>query len=300
MIKRAKISNKSLNLVDLDTIKTLFENEDLLNLKLIDTVDVEIEPDPPIINQRLKLTPFSRKIYETLTTDEKSKFIQDIYLDDLEIDLIEKRSNDLAYNPDEKLYDYLEYYISYFFICPVCKEKSLKKYANVNMPIIDIVCINDIHPEDKTRYFQIKTTNGSYVFGEPYFSKIDRFIKVGSFNYGYNVHNITNIHYKNMSIGYICIEYKYDETLDYITITNNSFYIIPDILDTPQFIYKRRDKVLFLAEPKEISDIYNYNRIKKNLFFNAEIIRNNLGLKLRQPIFENKYKFNILNKKNQY
>jgi len=283
--------------IELDKIKFLFENEDILELELLEErvrIDEKVEPN-------YLLTPYTKKIYDSLDTVEKERFIRDIMIDDLKISDLENKINDKNYNPEPLIYDYLEYIISYFSKCPVCGMNTLRKYANISMPVIDIVCIND-HPPNKTRYFQIKTTNGTLFKGLPYFSKRDKFIKVGSRIFGENIHKITNDRiyndYQNMLIGYICIEYT---TLDDIIKVNhrNSFYIIPDISDNIQYEYVQTNIIEFKTNPRNLSDIFNIVDIPKNLFFNTRIIRNKLGLQVRQPIFD-KYKYLYLKYKSKY
>jgi hypothetical protein len=273
--------------IGLEKLKELFESQDLLSLKLSDT-RIKLEDKPPSYG-RYEMSPFTKRIYDSLTTAEKPRFRRDIELDNAKIDLIEKMSLDEAYNPEEQMYDYLEYFISYFFRCPVCRQISFRKYANISMPVIDVVCINKYHPENKTRYFQIKTTNGSEHFFEPYFSKTAKFIKVGSNRFGYNIHNISNktdIKYQNLQIGYICIQYIYDERLDHIKINyDNSFYIVPKLLDRPYYTYLRSNKISFSGTPGDIRDIYDDIKIPKYFFFIPRIKTNPLMLSIRQPKF---------------
>ena len=283
--------------IDLDKIKYLFENEAILELELLeDRVRIDEE-----VKEEYVLTPYTKKIYESLDTVEKDKFIKDIIIDDIKIRDLENKINDLNYNPDPLIYDYLEYIISYFSKCPVCGMNTLRKYANISMPVIDIVCIND-HPPNKTRYFQIKTSNGNLFKGLPYFSKTDKFIKVGSRKYGENVHKITNDikynGYQDMLIGYICIEYTNLEDIIKVNISN-SFYIIPEVTNYLQYQYIENNTIKFNTPPKNLSEIFNFNNIPKNLFFNTRIIRNKLELKIRQPIFD-KYKHLYLKYKSKY
>lgn len=288
--KRNRLSVKSeteLKPIELDKIKYLFENEDILELELLRErvkIDEEVKED-------YLLTPYTKKIYESLDTVEKARFIEDIMIDDIKIRDLENKINDVNYNPDPLIYDYLEYIISYFSKCPVCGMNTLRKYANISMPIIDIVCIND-HPPNKTRYFQIKTSNGTLFKGLPYFSKRGKFIKVGSRKFGENVHKITNDikynDYQDMLIGYICIEYTNLE--DTIKVnTSNSFYIIPEVSNNLEYQYIENNTIKFNTVPKNLSDIFNFNIIPKNLFFKTRIVKNKLGIKIRQPIF-GKYK----------
>lgn len=284
--------------IELDKIKYLFENEDILELELLrERVRIKEE-----VKEDYLLTPYTKKIYESLDTVEKARFIEDIMIDDIKIRDIENKINDVNYNPDPLIYDYLEYIISYFSKCPVCGMNTLRKYANISMPIIDIVCIND-HPPNKTRYFQIKTSNGTLFKGLPYFSKREKFIKVGSRKYGENVHKITNNikynDYQDMLIGYICIEYTNLEDKIKINPTN-SFYIIPETSNNIEYQYIENNIIKFNTQPKNLFDIFNFIDIPKNLFFNTRIIKNKLGLKIKQPLFENKYYKLYLKYKKKY
>lgn len=268
----------SSEIIGLDNLKKLFEKEDIFNLEAF----FDSTEQKPTSFNGYSMSPYTKKIYDSIPDEEKSDFLKNIIDDDKKIQIIENNELDMAYNPEYLLYDYLEYFISYFFKCPVCKKKTLKKYANISMPVIDILCINEEHPLDRTRFFQIKTTSGNLFNGKPYFSKKKKFIHVGSYRYGYNIHNITNFteeKYKNMLIGYICIEYKVDG--NFIKINRkNSFYIIPDIADFPRYIYNEtNNKILhFYTEPLEITDLYNSNNIYRYYFFKPTRIRNRLYL----------------------
>jgi hypothetical protein len=75
--------------------------------------------------------------------------------------------------------------------------------------------------------------------------------------------------------------------LDYIKINyDNSFYIVPELLDILYYSYLRSNKISFIGEPKDIRDIYDYIKIPKYYFFIPKIKTNPLILSMRQPKFD--------------
>lgn len=148
-------------------------------------------------------------------------------------DLIDE--NNLEYVNYENYGKLIEIWLADNMRCPCCGEKTLRRYARDNFPIIDLVCINLNHDDETVRFFQVKTsylTNDSPSFllnGEPYFSLKNNTIMVGSKKWGLFVHNIKcsdDIIKKKILIGYICILFKKSNDKIYIN-KKKSFIVLP-------------------------------------------------------------------------
>jgi hypothetical protein len=163
-----------------------------------------------------------------LTPNTRLKLEEDFKKDD------DKLSKDLALQElkDPDYVDYetakgklIEIWIADNMMCPVCYEKTLRRYVSDSMPVIDVVCINRNH-NNGVRFFQIKTSNGMPFMGIEYFSKTTRHIFVGSERYGEPVHSLDGMN--DLLIGYICI--KYNNINDNININmKDSFIVLPII-----------------------------------------------------------------------
>ena len=129
--------------------------------------------------------------------------------------------------------------------CPCCGNKTLRRYAKENFPIIDLVCISDKHDNESVRFFQVKSSylinnNASFnINNEPYFSRENRTIMTGSKRWGEVVHNIKysdDITIKKILIGYICILFTTKKDImgndKEITINKKkSFLVLPYVSD---------------------------------------------------------------------
>jgi hypothetical protein len=155
------------------------------------------------------------------------------YLDKLELD----DPNYIYFNASG-VGTYLELWVCVNIPCPGCGHK-LYKYANPNMPVVDVKCINLTHNEMLGPiYYQIKATQKSATYlGYKYFSFDENYVSAGSINYGYNCHVVRADDFtsRDILIGYICIEYIYtDPTFNRIIIDmNSSFVLIPDLQFQP-------------------------------------------------------------------
>lgn len=298
--KKSRYSDE-IPFVDLQKLKILFTQTPIVDLQLIK--EEEIPKPTEFINA---FTPETAKIYEYLPAIERDEFLKQVQKDNEIINRIDNQM-DVEYNPLYLSPDYLENLVSFFFKCPGCGKVSLKKYLPKNMPVIDVVCINTLHPSNRTRFFQIKTTeNGKKFKDSEYFSKSDRYIHVGSQIYGFNAHKVSSIDDKEYLIGYICINY----TLvgDRIRINKSkSFYLNPNIgeinRETIFYEYIEENKISFNIIPSEITDLIDKPLFERDLtFFESKPYENTLFdpemLKLkRQLIFENKKKYMKYKKK---
>lgn len=207
------------------------------------------------------LTPIIQK-YAGLNTDINAKLKKD--------DILIKRIQTYVENKDgpyihiENFGKHIETWMADFFICPVCKSNTLRRYAKNNFPAIDLVCINENHLfNDGVKFFQVKSMiSGATFNNKPYFSLNDRTIHVGSYKYGKIVHNIniTNPNYyldKKILIGYICVVIDKILQNDLKISTIKSFCVLPKINHRPI------EKKLFSNDNTEkIYDVFNLDLLE--------------------------------------
>ena len=193
-------------------------------------------------NNNYNLSPQSRELLSYFSPETQIRLARDFYLDELAVNkYLEKEDID---DPNYIYYNasgvgtYMELWVCVNIPCPGCGHK-LYKYANPNMPVVDVKCINLKHNNSMGPiYYQIKVTKKDAFYADyKYFSYDEEYVSAGSFNYGYNCHVIKadDIISRDILIGYICIEYNYtDLTFNKIIIDmNNSFILIPDLQFQP-------------------------------------------------------------------
>ena len=234
-----------------------------------------INPNPNYINSPHLLD------YFTPITSKRLGIDQDI--DDIEVNRInfEEEIKDKTYIYFEENYGKL---IEIYYIdncnCPVCKQKTLRRYIRSNFPLIDAVCINPDHTYDQgVKYFQIKSSNCSLYNGSKYFSKKDRFIYSGKSKLAVLAHSVrtTSIN-KNTLFGYICIEYTDNINEDRLEINNSkSFIVLPNVsYNATKMLYYRYNskehKVYYNVLPNYILDIEDLNIIPKMYVQNYKVI----------------------------
>lgn len=211
----------------LPTLYKLFFHKDLVEL----SKNLPISPvksNRPIIDP---LTPMSKMILSTFTPISREKMTKLFQADTLEIEELEELENDPDYlekMANNKLGFYMENFVSYYGVCPVCRENTLRKYFHSNVPVVDFVCINsDYHLKTNTCFlFQLKIS-----LGDEYFSFNQRTISIGSRRYGEIPHTVKgsdNIYYKRVVPGYICLKLIDQGMQNYRIDTHNSFVLIPD------------------------------------------------------------------------
>lgn len=185
------------------------------------------------------LSPISKMIYEQTSPRSQSHLLLALLEDTMDIEKIE--SKDESSDPDyqDKLEHgglgfFMENIVSCYGRCPVCKEKSLKKYMHSNIPVVDLVCINiSYHRSTGTCFlYQVKISLTS-----DYFNFRNKTISVGSRTYGDLAHSYkgsSNILEKIVVPGYICIKMNQpSENIQQYTINkNHSFVLVPDYQNT--------------------------------------------------------------------
>ena len=254
-----------------DTLRNLFTTS-----LYLDVIQLEVRRSERLEHMEkvdYKLSPQSQMLLELFSPETQKRLARDFYFDDIKIN--EKLLKDEIEDPTYIYFDnkgvglYLELWVCVNIPCPGCGDK-LYKYANPNMPVVDVKCINPSHDNHMGPiYYQIKATEqGTEYAGFKYFSYDEEYICVGSINYGYNCHVIkaTNLEDRDLLVGYICIEYKYHDFNSIIIDMNKSFVLIPNLDFNPhpsQMDWNYYDYIL----TRPISVIkFNNNMIKKFRF----------------------------------
>lgn len=257
----------------------LFFTRPISNITLSQKRNQEIQPfTTPEKSKKRKLEEYSLSELEKLISPDGKKILKaeprdrqlelarnlvaDVNL--IETKEMEEYKNDLDYvekMENNGLGFYMENFMSYYGVCPVCKLNTLRKYSFSNMPVVDLICINDNYHtvHGGCFLFQVKTSLNK---DNLYFNKIDHYITVGSMNYGYNAHVVKgsdDLIKKKLLIGYICLHLnqKSNSTTEYMIDTQKSFILLPDLnkqLDATYYSY--RDKETYMG-PK-------YRYIKKH------------------------------------
>jgi hypothetical protein len=219
-------------------IYNLFETENL--------VEVEIGGEKrrserlQTVPQHLPLSTNAIRILEHLSPESQERMIQDFYFDDLKLmnKQLQEEDEDISYIyfENKEIGPFIELWLCANMRCPGCKTGRLVKYANPNMPVIDVKCSNSEHTLfHGPKYYQIKSSESGTVFhNQNYFNLFEKYIKVGSPRYGKICHDVKvgdDINKKQILIGYICIEYVYpsDITRKISINLNKSFILIPNL-----------------------------------------------------------------------
>lgn len=131
-------------------------------------------------------------------------------------------------------------------VCPLCGMKTLRKYKNKIMPIVDLICINPIHLIKKECFvYQIKSTTQE----NGYFSLSKKYIKIGKNYLSSYIHTSNDI---LLRPGYICIKYSFNNDKTIIDIdTKKSFILLPNNLTSCYSI--------------------KHNKVKNTLFWNDSV-----------------------------
>lgn len=275
------------------TLNNLFYNTNLMNIKKIEGV-VRPKPETPIKGTDNSLTPIRAKIVKHMTPISRKRTLEAIEEEDAEQ---EKRDILSDYeDPDyqEKMENnelgfWMEDFVSYNGVCPICKNSTLRKYKAKNMPVVDFICTNKEY-HDKTDtccLWQLKIS----VEGR-YFDHLGQgYITVGSKKIGCLPHTTLgdcDMGQKKVVPGYICIELN--RVSDDIYNINNlkSFIIIPDYskkTPEPYYFYyptkpsdKRKNYIRWndnMTSLKPIRDLFNIKVVDTRIFYINEMIVHN-------------------------
>jgi hypothetical protein len=282
-------------------ILNLFDSSDMLEIEKSDEMLRRSERNPKKRSLEYGLSPIAKRILEAHTPISRGKLEVDVIEDNFKILKIEDKQEerDLSFefyeNPEVGVF--LEKWICVNLTCPGCSGKLIK-YASNSMPVVDIKCSNKEHDEKYgPKYYQVKSTESGKIHGgQPYFSLTNKFIKVGSTRFGKICHEVSlgdDISKRKMLIGYICIEYNYDQN-NFRLINfdmKKSFFVIPDLLKTANnddekkeqyYTYLDEGKIPKITYNDKLCEIYLFEQIKlsKDLFRNID---------LNQRFIENKY-----------
>jgi hypothetical protein len=182
------------------------------------------------------ITPFLKQY---ITPHKLPQFEADLNYDQILVDKLENMIEDKEYiNHESTTFGKtIECWYTDNLECPVCRQKSLRRYQKDNFPAIDVVCVNHNHLfEHGVKFFQIKASAGNFTGSSskssiitPYFSFLDRTIHTGSYKYGKIIHNVSifdSDFIKKILVGYICIDFVKREK--YLTINKSrSFFVLP-------------------------------------------------------------------------
>lgn len=232
----------NLNFESPDNLKLLFYNSPIVKIEISDqkshsnTIpDVIMTPIKSTQHILPKLTPMSKLIYDAVSTPEREQLLKDLQMDDIAIDSSNEDINDDDYKEkweNSKLGFYMENWVAYHLICPVCKKHSLKKYYHTNIPVVDLICDN-YNADEHNNILSCKLFQVKIQLGDTYFSKKYKFISIGSVNKGYNAHVISPAflsNHKKIIIGYICLTLNELQPNKMYKIDNNkSFVLLPNL-----------------------------------------------------------------------
>jgi len=230
-----------------DTLKTLFNNA--LCLKIIVLPELRTNPDRAAKKRPRtdtladfplqSFSPNTRSLLLSFSPATQELLAKDFQKDDAFINEIAGRLElddpNYSYFNNSKVGTDLEYWVCVNVRCPGCSGE-LYKYANPSMPAVDVRCINPHHTLiNGPKYYQIKATEKDRTFnGRRYFSFEEKYICTGSFRFGFNCHVMKyNDEYKDILIGYICLEYTYINDNNIRIDNNTSFILVPNLLFEP-------------------------------------------------------------------
>lgn len=198
------------------------------NSLLVELKTIPKEPCTPkkvSTSSNYVLSPNSKQIIKNLSPKSQNLMIKLLISDEVDDDYNDDNFN---YKFDNNgLGFFMENFVSFYGNCPLCHKKTLRKFKYSNIPVIDLVCINEQHLlKNESFVFQLKISTG-----DSYFSLKNKIIKTGSKKMGELCHNVlANDSYdlKILVPNYICIKIK--KNVDYHEICfNESFVLIPNL-----------------------------------------------------------------------
>lgn len=244
------------------------------------------------------LTPISKSIYDSVSPLSKPYILRDLLKNTESLEAIETKNEQLDPDYIEKMENsglgfYMENFISVYGFCPVCGQKTLRKYAQSNIPVVDLICINkEYHiTNNKCFIFQVKIS-----MTNEYFSLKNEYLVVGSRIYG----EVAHLHKGSESIknkvvvpGYICIKMSPDpiNIQNYLIDYRNSFVLVPDYNNISNKYYYTylniknkygRNMLTWntsMVDTLPLKYIFRYNRITYKIFSEEEIKNPYIDLK---------------------
>jgi hypothetical protein len=227
-------------MIEQSSNEILFNIEQIFNME--ETID-NIKEKIAYIHEEIKSLSIIENLPRRLSLPRAAKIPNFDYGDNSTIDNDNEETyinlNDISKLFYQILGKIIEIYISINFLCPYCNKCSLSLYCKSNMPIIDLVCKNATHPNNKVKYFQVKSTNNMNTNMDTWYSYFTNYsnnekiqLKVSTINpMSLVIHSIKpKSSYKELAIGYICIKYWYDSENKRIIIDKSySFIVLPNI-----------------------------------------------------------------------
>ncbi|QTF49475.1 hypothetical protein qu_584 [Acanthamoeba polyphaga mimivirus] len=280
-------------------IYEIFFNKRLVETKKISLIEVYGESQNksiknPVQNSdsdnSIMLTPLSSKIYHASSPRSKPHVLRGLFEDNEYILSSETDEDNIDPDYQEKMENnglgfFMEDFICAYGVCPVCGEKSLRKFSHSNVPVIDLVCINKKHHLKKKKcfVFQIKIS-----LNTNYFSLKNQIISVGSKKYGNICHlrkGSDPLLHKIIVPGYICIKLSRSSSTsqEYIIDHKNSFVLIPNYSDESSDLYYQyldytsmygKDLVTWninMVETKNLDYVLSNNKIIHEIFLEKTI-----------------------------
>lgn len=215
--------------ITLQNLYDLFFKKDLVALS-----KSKPKSPPPTRYGYDPITPFSKLLLSVVSPQSKGKLLKELRADDFQLEQIERKAEELDPDYQEKLDNgrlgfYMENFVSWYGICPICQEPTLRKYFQSNVPVVDFVCINkEYHLQTNTCFlFQLKIS-----LTNDYFSFLKQTISVGSRRYGEIPHSVKgsdSLSMKRVVPGYICLKLNRTRLFQVYQIDpNESFILVPD------------------------------------------------------------------------
>lgn len=282
----------------LEDLYKLFYTKDLvINKKFETKIDIPIKNT----NFDIGMTPFTKMIYDNTSPNSKQYLLEDIVEDNIIIERLSDKTEKLDPDYQEKMENnglgfFMEDFVSVHFNCPVCNQKTLRKYRHSNVPVVDLVCINtEYHSNNASCFlFQLKisTTN-------TYFNLNENTIIIGSKYFGVTSHlnsPASEFPTKIVTPGYICLKLipTYTEKQEYRIDYAKSFAVYPEYdidpsQNNPYYQYLENPTNIYSKpEIRWNSNICHLLSIKK--IFSGNIIKYDV---YGASLMENPYKFLI-------
>jgi hypothetical protein len=293
LVSYESISDDSKAIVGRKRARTTKPNNALGTIKYPRTDDFGMTPTTRLIVDFNSPRHRERLIDSIKRNDDKiiSNTLEKLELDDVDYEEYED-------NSDMKLVGIkMEFHIAMTFPCPTCFKKTLVKYASPNMPLIDLVCLNNsFHNKNNScRFWQVKTKrNESNYFGNKY-------IKPGIEKYALVAHDITTKSInKDILIGYICIVVS-NVNVNKILLSK-SYVLIPNFnltetdADIRYYTYYNLPQRMITWNPDTVCQIFlnNFTFEGKEKFIDFNVnndyqgdIQN--GFSVSRTLFQNKY-----------
>lgn len=238
------------------------DDVDVSKLSIYKTPDDKTLAAIPNINY---LSPDGRLLLYDVSPERYEEFVTMLLKDSVIAAMTSDLSSDKDYYPNEENIGITaEKIVSIYGNCPVCKKNTLRQFKDVNMPVVDLICINiDHNISNGPRLWQVKASQNSFYFN----LNSPEFITVGSRNWGNVIHQ--NNEDLDFNIGYICLYVSVREGDPNYYISPNSFIIKPNMKGGPYYEYINKEDIT-----KTYGRYYN----NKNIIRSNNCTKQNINL----------------------